>query len=465
MQPMMGRKTELSILENEYQKDSSIVVVTGRRGMGKTRLVREFASDKNALYFLATPVNEHMMMSELNNAVNRFYGLNVKTGSWGETLVRFASYTDNKKILIFDGFQNTSSFGISFLKILREVWDELLSGMNITLILVSSVISQVVPFTEDDDNPLHDAVSRSVVLGPLEFDEIEWDTDYRTAIEMYSVHGGVPGIMNAVAGMDKEKAIGTMMSPDSVCFEDPIRTLENEVRDVPTYLSVMRAIADGNRRITQISESVGVAPTTLNAYLRKLLDNGTLIRTVPSTEYLPERSKSGMYSISDYHTLFWLRFVHPNVSELSMNDRRTADAAIEKGFADHAAEVFADICRKMVQSLTEGIGFVPVLSGRYWNRDTDMDIVAINPAKRRALVAGCFFLNDRKVSRDDLNGLLREARKIPELKGFIVKLGLFSVTGFEDDLMAEKNLLLVDCGKVVGQTLQTTDKNNSSPLI
>ena len=71
--PMTGRTNELNALENEYMKESSMVVVTGRRGMGKTRLVSEFASGKNSLYFLATPVNEHVLLSELNAAVNRFW--------------------------------------------------------------------------------------------------------------------------------------------------------------------------------------------------------------------------------------------------------------------------------------------------------------------------------------------------------------------------------------------------------
>ena len=74
----------------------------------------------------------------------------------------------------------------------------------------------------------------------------------------------------------------------------------------------------------------------------------------------------------------------------------------------------------MIQSLTAEIGFLPVLFGRYWNRETDIDVIALNPAKRKALVAGCMFLKDRKVSRDDLNELLHRAEKVPELRGFIV---------------------------------------------
>ena len=447
--PMIGRTNELNALENEYMKVSSMVVIAGRRGMGKTRLVSEFASGKNTLYFLATPVNEHVLLSELNAAVNRFCGLNEPASSWIGVLGRFASHYDNKKILIMDGFHNTASFGTKFLEELRGIWDDILSQRNVTLILVGSVIPYMRSFTEDGDSPLYGAVSASITLGPLPFQDTVGDKDYQDAVAMYSIHGGVPAIYDHLNGSSEKEAFSRMFDPGSGRFDYPVRTLEGEVKETPVYLSILRAVAEGRNRITQISEYVGIAPTTLNAYLRKLLDNGTLTRSVPSTEYIPERSKSGIYSLSDYNTLFWLRFVHPYMSSLSVGDTGTAVNALEQGFHAHAREAFAEICRGMVQSLVGEIGFLPVLSGRYWNRDTDIDIVAINPAKRRALVAGCLFLKDRKVSRNDLNDLLRKAEKVPELRGYVVKLGLFSVTGFEDDLVAERNLLLVDSGKVI----------------
>ena len=449
--PMTGRTNELNALENEYMKESSMVVVTGRRGMGKTRLVSEFASGKNYLYFLATPVNEHVLLSELNAAVNRFCGLNEPASSWIGVLGRFASHYDNKKILIIDGFHNTASFGTKFLEGLRGIWDDILSQRNVTLILVGSLLPYMRSFTEDSDSPLYGAVSASLTLGPLPFRDTVDDMDYRDAVAMYSIHGGVPALMERLHGMTVEDALGEVLDPASGTFDHPIRTLEGEVKEVSVYLSILRAIAEGRNRITQISVYVGIAPTTLNAYLRKLLDNGALTRSVPSTEYLPERSKSGIYSISDHGTLFWLRFVHPYVSQLSIGDTGAARNALEQGFHAHARETYAEICRDAVQSLAGEIGFLPVLSGRYWNRDTDIDIIAMNPAKRRALVAGCLFLKDRKASRDDLNELLHKAEKAPELKGYVVKLGLFSVTGFEEDILAERNLLLVDGSGTVGR--------------
>jgi AAA+ ATPase superfamily predicted ATPase len=449
MMPFVGRLYELSVLENEYMKDSSVVIVSGRRGMGKTRLIREFLENKNAVYFLATPTNERRAMCEFNDAVDRRYGWRNSPDSWEGILSRFSGHSNNKKILVIDEFQNMLQFGNGFLGMLRSAWDSVLSKSNVMLILSSSVISAVSPLSSDQDNPMYGAVSKTIELESLGFEDVAGDMDYSDALMLYSLHGGVPGFIAEMYGLSAEGAIDSMMDPDYRGFTGPLETLEGEVKGPSVYLSIMRSIAEGRNRITQISEDLGIPSTTLNSYLKKLLDNGAVRRDVPSTEYLPERSKSGMYTISDAHTAFWLRFIHPHLSELSMGERKGAASDIGAGLEDHIRRVFADICRKMVPSLTGDLGFLPIKHGRYWNRDTDIDIVAINPGKRRALVAGCFLYRDKKVDREDLNDLIDRARKVPELRGYVVKIGMFSVNGFEDDLLAEPNLLLIDKGNPV----------------
>lgn len=450
--PFIGRHSELSVLENEYLGKSSLVVVSGRKGMGKTRLIREFAEGKNALYFLIPPVNEHTLVSEFNKAVNRFHRQNSPSDSLRGAMERFASLTDNKKVLIMDGFHNTSAFGKAFLDEVRTIWDEVLSERNVMLVLVSSVISYTSAFSTDTDSPLYGAVSREILLEPLPFEETRDSRGYAESVKLYSIHGGVPYCMSAMGENPAlDRATEMCIDPDSPLFDLALRALETEVKGPSVYLSVMKAIADGSTRITQISEAVGMPSTTLNAYLKKLLDNGVIERSVPATEYLPERSKSGNYSISDAHTLFWLRFVLPHISELSLGDDKGFRGDLENNMLAHCQEVFAGICRSMIQPMAGEIGFLPVLFGRYWNRETDIDVVALNPAKRRVLVAGCPFLDGRKVNRDDVNALLHRAEKVPEFRGYIVRLGMFSVTGFEEDLLAEPNLLLVDDGTVQGR--------------
>ncbi len=143
MMPFVGRLYEMSVLENEYMKDSSIVIVSGRRGMGKTRLIREFLENKDSVYFLATPVNERKAMCEFNDTVDRRYGWRNLPDTWEGILSRFSGHSGNKKVLVIDEFQNMLQFGNGFLNMLRRAWDSIMSKGNVMLVLSSSIVSAV----------------------------------------------------------------------------------------------------------------------------------------------------------------------------------------------------------------------------------------------------------------------------------------------------------------------------------
>ena len=67
----IGRQRELESLEREYQKDSSFVVIYGRRRVGKTTLIKEFIKGKLAFYFLATEEVESQSIKRLSGVVSR----------------------------------------------------------------------------------------------------------------------------------------------------------------------------------------------------------------------------------------------------------------------------------------------------------------------------------------------------------------------------------------------------------
>ncbi|MBP5394484.1 MAG: AAA family ATPase [Candidatus Methanomethylophilaceae archaeon] len=449
--PFIGRHAELSILEKEYAEGSGVITIAGRSGVGKTRLLREFSRNRNVLHFTASPLNDRMLLGEFDRAVSAYCGKRPGSSrSWYDAFDLFSSHSDNLRVLILDDFQDlTVSSG--FLSELRDSWDNLLSQGNILLILCGSVVSSMEQMGSDMENPMFGTVKRSIVLEPLAFDEMP-EGEFSEKLLSYSLHGGIPGVMSLLSGMkDPEEMFSVLSDPDSPAFNRVTDALSSEVKGVQVYLSIMKAIADGMNRITQISEAVGIPPTTLNAYLRKLLDNGAVRRTVPATDYFPEKSKSGIYSIADHNTLFWLRFILPHLSDIGMREFRVA----RKDFLDNHMEVlvrpaYRDICIGKLQSFTDDIGFMPIVYGLYWNMEMDMDIIALNPAKKRALVARCF-CRGSKVGRIDLNALIRAAGRINELRGYIVKLGMFSTDGFDEDLMAEQNILLVHGLTAVGK--------------
>jgi AAA+ ATPase superfamily predicted ATPase len=61
----VNREEELAFLEEEYGRaGASLVVVYGRRRLGKTSLLVQFGKDKNMLYFLATEESEDVNRSQ-----------------------------------------------------------------------------------------------------------------------------------------------------------------------------------------------------------------------------------------------------------------------------------------------------------------------------------------------------------------------------------------------------------------
>ena len=141
--PFIGRHAELSVLEKEYTEGSGVVTVTGRSGMGKTRLLREFSRNRNVLHFTASPLNDRMLLAEFDRAVSAYCGKRPSgSRSWFDAFDLFASHSDNLRILILDDFQDMANSS-GFLSELRDSWDNLLSKGNVLLILCGSVVSSM----------------------------------------------------------------------------------------------------------------------------------------------------------------------------------------------------------------------------------------------------------------------------------------------------------------------------------
>ena len=70
----IGRRKELEVLEQEYQRPGGFVVLYGRRRVGKTTLIKEFIKGKTAIYFLATEEVESQSMKRLAGVISRATG-------------------------------------------------------------------------------------------------------------------------------------------------------------------------------------------------------------------------------------------------------------------------------------------------------------------------------------------------------------------------------------------------------
>ncbi len=447
----IGREKELGLLKGELARESSLILVTGRRRVGKTRLIKEFIDGRGAMYYFAQEMNGPMMLRDFSAALSRHtgrtYGEFVR---WRDAFRAFAESSDGRKILVIDEFPNMIGTEGGFLSMFQEVWDEVLSKSSTTVILCGSHMTVMESLDKDRDSPLYGRFSRHIVVNPLPFATVYASTggEFTEAVERYAVLGGVPRYMELFDGRSlRENVLDNVMDRLAMMFDDPKVLLGEEVKNVATYMSVVAAVAGGSRRISDIASAIQVPATTLTSYLSRLIDIRVLRRTVPATERNPERSRSGLYSVADNYTAFWFRFVRPYMSELELGHTEWAMSRFDAHFVeDHAAFVFEDICREQTRSMSGIIGFTPERVGSYWSRVVEVDVLAINDSERRAFAAECKYHKGNPVDNHVLNHLRRKVASIPELEGYDVTLGLFSVSGFDERVMSERDVVLVDRG-------------------
>ena len=73
MTRFIDRDIELAVLEEQLSSDkASLMVLYGRRRVGKTTLIKEFIKDKHALYFLENEENEKISIKNFTEILAEY---------------------------------------------------------------------------------------------------------------------------------------------------------------------------------------------------------------------------------------------------------------------------------------------------------------------------------------------------------------------------------------------------------
>ena len=176
MQKFVDRKSEMDFLNKEYnKKESSLIILYGRRRIGKTSLIKEFGKDKNMIYFLATEESETQNREMFKNIIASFFDnelLNsIKVDNW-EILFKaiIGEKSKDKKIIVLDEFQYLGKVNSSFPSIFQKIWDELLKENNVMVILCGSLINMMEAQTLNYTSPLYGRRTGQIKLKQIPFE-------------------------------------------------------------------------------------------------------------------------------------------------------------------------------------------------------------------------------------------------------------------------------------------------------
>ena len=461
MNSFINREEELGFLENEYSREgSSLVILYGRRRVGKTALTAEFIKNKKAVYYFVSEENETQNRIIFKNIVAEHTGNKLLTGANADNWdMIFKIWLDapgsEKKLMIIDEFQYLGKANNAFPSIFQRIWDTMLKDKNVMIILCGSLISMMESQTLMYSSPLYGRRTGQIKLEQIPFryySEFFPDKSEKELIEYYAVTGGVPKYIelfydskNIYRAIEKN-----ILSKSSFLYDEPNFLLQREVSEVGSYFSLIKTIAMGNQKLSKISSALELKQTGITKYLKTLINLDILEREVPVTEDNPENSKKGLYKVKDNFMLFWFRFVFPNLSYIESGRKEIAMNKIRANLVDsHIAYVYEDVCiEKMWQLSADGkwnFHFDKV--GRWWNSNTEIDIVAVDSGGSDIIFGECKFWSG-KIGLDVLTNLENKAKQVEWKSGsrrnhFI----LFGINGFTDNLMelskTRKDLILI----------------------
>ena len=448
MKEFIDRDQELGFLESEYNRDgSSLVILYGRRRVGKTALVSRFMKNKKALYFLSSEESEIQNRSIFKDLVADFTEnellKNAVITKWDLVFKALINYkTDEKKIVIIDEFQYLGRSNPAFPSVFQRIWDTMLKDSNIMVILCGSLISMMEAQTLNYDSPLYGRRTGQIKLKQIPFSHYKDffpQKDKKELIEYYSITGGVPKYIelfyeseNIYSAIEQN-----VLAKSSFLFDEPNFLLQKEVSEIGSYFSVIKTIASGNQKLSKIAAALELKQTGLTRYLKTLINLDILEREVPITEENPEKSKRGLYKIKDNFMLFWFKFIYPNLSYIESGNSDLAMKKIHQNLIDgHISYVYEDICIEEMWRLNKqnrwDFHFDKV--GRWWNNTSEIDIVAIDSSGNDIIFGECKYWGN-KVGIDVLNKLEEKAgyvewKQNTRRQWFV----LFSISGFTEEL-------------------------------
>lgn len=426
---MLGRKKEMEQLENLYQSSQfELLIMYGRRRIGKTTILQEFSSRHRTVFFPAQEKNDALNLQDFSRLVQEYFDKQfiAAFSDWEKVFDYVGRKTDgDRTVLIIDEFPFLAAANPSIKSILQHKIDHEWKEKNIFLILCGSSVSFMVNEVMGYKSPLYGRMTASMEV--REFDYLEsadFFPEYNNLdkILAYGILGGVPRYLNAFRpdmGI-RENIVKKILTTGAFLNDEPQTLLRMEVREPGIYNSIMEAVSNGANRVVDISNRIHEEKSKCSKYLLTLQSMRLVEKHAPCGE--DENGKKGIYEITDNFYRFWYRYVFSNQSYYTMLGTEAAGDEIMENLNDYMGPVFEDICRQYMMRLgrERKLPFVPYKIGKWWGNNPairaqdDVDILALDRRKEKAVFCECKFRN-RKMPMEEYEDLITATKAFPDI--------------------------------------------------
>jgi AAA+ ATPase superfamily predicted ATPase len=371
----VNRDAELRELD-AAAKRGGLLVVFGRRRVGKTRLLRQWLPARDGLYSQAIEAQRDLQIEQVFADLRPQLETQLVPKTWPE-LLEILALQKRRWVLCLDEFPYLTAVDASLPSQLQKWLDHTLPR-GCLLILAGSSTRMMNDLFLQRAAPLYGRAQKLLHVRPMDYAAFcaacGQKPDGLESFEKFACVGGIPKYWEFV-----EAGQGVVALVESLYFDfapymeqEPQRILRDEGVVGLNAVAVLEAVGRGAERPSEIASRLGTAQTNLSRLLQQLLDASILARELPFGESVRSTRKT-LYRIQDPTMRFWFRVFSPHQSRW----RTYPVTEKRKLIHDHAATVFEDFCRALVPG-----------AQRYWESSVELDLVAPDPDDaKRLLVA------------------------------------------------------------------------------
>ena len=427
-----GRIRELNLLDGLWAApDATLLILFGRRRVGKTRLITQWIQQRQqrALYWVADPSSALDHLRSFSQAIYNFANpqapapLEFTYATWQQAWQQVANLAQTERLALFiDEFTYVLEIDPSVAGVLQNMWDHVLKQSNLFLTICGSHLGMMQRHMLSYQAPLYGRATRQLHLQPIPFGYTQdffpnYQADERVAI--YAIFGGIPAYWERLNPQHSisDNIRQQLLTPDNVMQSEPRLLLQDFIQDPHNYVSILRAIAQGDRTQKTISVRTGLAQGHVSKYLQVLRDAGFVERRVPVTA--GESSRLGRYHIVDPYLRFYYRFLAARQAQLALGETELALEEIKRHLLDFiATHTWEELCREWtLRAGVRGKLDLPVDQvGSAWTRQAQIDVVGLNSMEKTLVLGECKW-QTKPVGQDVLRDLVHKTGQVVPKQG------------------------------------------------
>lgn len=419
------RISELTALERVHKQvetGARLSVITGRRRIGKTRLIRTFCEDKTSLYFFISRKSEELLCTEFTTYLQDKLGIR----AFGEIrrlidIMRLIfDYTESQTlILVLDEFQELLQINPSFFSDFQNLWDSQKAKCKLHLIVSGSVYSLMHRLFMDYRQPLYGRADLVLnlrafpiqTLHEILSEEAEYNAE--NLLACYILTGGIPRYLELLldnGALEKDKAIEYIFSDHSIFAEEGRHLLIEEFgKDYGVYFSILELLAVGKSSRPEIES---ILESTVGGYLERLERDYGIITPFRSLDAKPG-SRSVKYKINEAFLAFWFAYFHRyRAATESMNMEY-----VKQRFRENYPQFAGYWLERLFTQIYKESGSYNKI-GAYWEGGfkNEIDLIAINDTEKRMVLAE-IKLQKKNIRKQELvDKAVRLIRMYPDYK-------------------------------------------------